>query len=333
MTDHDPHYVYRPALDLIGYTEGTDEGRGYNETLAYGKLTGGPVDLVGMTLDQVDALQTRMLSHPANVWNSSAAGRYQIVRTTLREIRETLSLTGKEKYDARMQDRMGCFLLGKRGIDLWLSGSMTENALINELAREWASMPTERDVGYYSGQNARVKSARVREVLAEVRARHEARDHQPDPEETPPAPALVETATIEAVTRLADRTPEQLQDAVLAIVLAQAVQRGWTVTDPAASPAAARTPGIIFTQQQEQDTMDTKAFYKSKTVFGIALASIATLFPQTAAIVLPLQELTGADPQATAAVTEIVNATVQLLGLVMAAYGTFTRKTKLGLKG
>jgi hypothetical protein len=70
----DPRFVYRPLLDLIGFTEGTDKGRGYNETLAYGALTGGPVDLVGMTLDQVDALQTRMLAHPDNRWNSSAAG-------------------------------------------------------------------------------------------------------------------------------------------------------------------------------------------------------------------------------------------------------------------
>lgn len=66
----DKYYVYRPLLDLIGLTEGTDKGRGYNETLAYGRLTGGPVDLVGMTLSQIDALQTRMLQHKENVWNS-----------------------------------------------------------------------------------------------------------------------------------------------------------------------------------------------------------------------------------------------------------------------
>ena len=47
----DKYHVYRPLLDLIGLTEGTDKrrgggpGRGYNETLAYGRLTGGEVDL------------------------------------------------------------------------------------------------------------------------------------------------------------------------------------------------------------------------------------------------------------------------------------------------
>jgi muramidase (phage lysozyme) len=276
----DPRFVYRPLLDLIGYTEGTDKGRGYNETLAYGALTGGPVDLVGMTLDQVDALQTRMLAHPDNGWNSSAAGRYQIVRTTLRSIRETLGLTGKEKYDAGMQDRMGCFLLGKRGIDLWLAGSMTDEAMINELAKEWASLPTERDVGYYDGQKARVKSARVREVLAEVRARHEAKDQQPDTGETPPAASLPEMATIEAVTRLAAMTPEQLHAAAMTISMAQAIQGGWKIEDPAgAMPAPSiRTPGITFTQPPtETENMNgVKSWFQSKGVVA-GLASVAAL--------------------------------------------------------
>ena len=48
----DPHFVYRPLLDLIGKSEGTDKGRGYNETLAYGAYTGGDVELVAMTLNK-----------------------------------------------------------------------------------------------------------------------------------------------------------------------------------------------------------------------------------------------------------------------------------------
>src|SRR5690606_37183057 len=50
-------------LDLIGYAEGTDKGRGYNETLGYGAYTGGDKNLVLMTLDQIDAMQTGMLYH------------------------------------------------------------------------------------------------------------------------------------------------------------------------------------------------------------------------------------------------------------------------------
>jgi Muramidase (phage lambda lysozyme) len=168
----DKFYVYRPFLDLVGFTEGTDKGRGYNETLSYGAFTGGPVDLVSMTLNQIDQLQTKMLQHPKNKFNSSAAGRYQIVRTTRRDIQKALRLDGTLKFDKDMQDRMGCYLLGVRGIDKYLSGRLSEDTLINNLAQEWASLPTTKGKGHFDGQNAAVGVARVRSVLAEVKRRH-----------------------------------------------------------------------------------------------------------------------------------------------------------------
>lgn len=179
----DKYYVYRPMLDLIGYTEGTDapKGRGYNETLGYGimldgrttKGKGPTVDLVSMTLDQVDKLQSRMLKDPDNrKLNSSAIGRYQIVRTTLRSIRKTLSLSASALFDKDMQDRCGCYLLGLRGIDKYLAGRLSEDTLINNLAQEWASLPTTKGTGYYGGQRAAVKPERVRLALAAVRKRH-----------------------------------------------------------------------------------------------------------------------------------------------------------------
>lgn len=98
----DKYHVYRPLLDLIGFTEGTDKKRGYNETLAYGALTGGDVNLVSMTMKQVDDLQGRMLSHKANNWNSSAVGRYQIVRTTRRNIQKALGILSTALFDKDM---------------------------------------------------------------------------------------------------------------------------------------------------------------------------------------------------------------------------------------
>jgi len=170
----DKYHVYRPLLDLIGLAEGTDRKRGYNETLAYGAFTGGDVNLVAMTLKQIDALQTRMLKHPNNSLNSSALGRYQIVRTTLRAIRKTLDLPPTALFDPAMQDRCACYLLGLRGIDKYLAGRLSEGTLIDNLAREWASLPTTSGTGAYAGQSAAVSSDRLRQVLAEVRKRHAA---------------------------------------------------------------------------------------------------------------------------------------------------------------
>ena len=190
----DKYRVYRPLLNLIGFTEGTDKGDGYNETLGYGIMLDGRVSkgkgtdvvLTRMTLDQVDRLQSRMLKDPDNRrLNSSAAGRYQIVRTTRRAIEKTLGLSGSELFDADMQDRMACFLLGQRGVDKYLAGRLSEDTLINNLAKEWASLPTVSGNGHYGGQRAAVSTARVRAVLADVRKLH--RREAPAKEVVPPA--------------------------------------------------------------------------------------------------------------------------------------------------
>jgi muramidase (phage lysozyme) len=174
-------YVYRPMLDLIGKSEGTDKGRGYNETLGYGMMLDGrvtkgkgpTVDLVSMTREQVDKLQSRMLKDPDNRrLRSSAVGRFQEIRTTRRAIDEDLGRTGKELFDAAGQDEDACYLLGQRGIDKWLAGRLSLDTLIRNLAQEWASIPKPDGKGHYAGQNAGVSVSQVKAALAEVAKRH-----------------------------------------------------------------------------------------------------------------------------------------------------------------
>lgn len=107
----------RGFLDLIGHAEGTDKGRSYNESLGYGRFTGGSRNLVLMTLDEIDALQTQMLAHPDNGFNSSALGRFQITRTTLRGLRAELGLSGDELFSPELQDRAALQLMRRRGND------------------------------------------------------------------------------------------------------------------------------------------------------------------------------------------------------------------------
>lgn len=170
-------YRYKPLLDLIGKTEGTDKEGCYNHcaydvTLGYGAYTGGPVDLTSMTLDEVDALQTKMLKHPKNKWNSSAVGRYQIVRTTRRAIQRKLRMKNTDLYDEYNQDRMGVYLLQSRGVDDYIAGKLSEDKVINNLAKEWASLPKTDGKGYYGGQKAAVHPKEVRAALAAVKKLH-----------------------------------------------------------------------------------------------------------------------------------------------------------------
>ncbi|MCL6706691.1 M15 family metallopeptidase [Pseudomonas sp. R2.Fl] len=154
-----------PILRLIGHTEGTTKGDGYNETLGYGAFTGGDVNLTSMTLDEVDALQTRMLAHPNNSYNSSAVGEYQIVRKTLRSLRQELGLRGDELYDEDMQDRLAAALLERRGLSKWQAGEISDEQFLNNLAEEWASLPRADGRGHYKGQRATATPKQVLKAL------------------------------------------------------------------------------------------------------------------------------------------------------------------------
>jgi hypothetical protein len=177
----DPYYVYRPLFDLFGKSEGTDKGDGYNETLGYGAMLDGvrtkgkgkDVSLVTMTLAEIDALQTKMLTDPDNArWNSSAVGRYQIVRTTLRKIKKAAGLADTVLFNEKTQDYCCLHLLEGRGLSKYLAGTMSENVFLNNLAKEWASIPTTSGKGYYGNQShTPVTPAEVRAVLAEVKRR------------------------------------------------------------------------------------------------------------------------------------------------------------------
>lgn len=191
----DKYYVYRPLLSLIGITEGTSSHRGYNETLGYGAYTNGDVNLTSMTLAQIDDLQTKMLNHPKNKLRSSALGMYQIIRTTRRMIQKTLNIPDTALFDADMQDQMACFLLGQRGVDKWLAGRLKTNTLLNNLSKEWASLPNENDVGTYAGQRTGAKVQEVMAALAQVKKRHnegQPKERVEVPVEVPVVPERVE---------------------------------------------------------------------------------------------------------------------------------------------
>jgi len=76
-------------------------------------------------------------------------------------------------FDAGMQNRCACYLLGLRGIDKYLAGRLSEDTLINNLAQEWASLPAVSGKSAYAGQNVAVQPDRVQQALADVKRRHQ----------------------------------------------------------------------------------------------------------------------------------------------------------------
>lgn len=137
----------KPFFDLVGQAEGTDKGRGYNETLGYGKFTGGPVELTGMTVGQVLDLQKGMLSNPENNLNSSAVGRYQVVGRTLADAVQNGVVKPDDKFNEATQQKVAGFLAQRRGSD--------PAALRNE----WAALKNVPDEQITSAYNAQFGAA------------------------------------------------------------------------------------------------------------------------------------------------------------------------------
>jgi hypothetical protein len=108
---------------------------------------------------------------------SSAAGAYQIIRKTL----EGLGIPKGEKFDEACQDEAAMLLLDRRGWDDCESGNMSAVDFADMLAREWASLPVQRDQrgatrqvkrgqSYYAGDGLNKASATPEEVLKAVNA-------------------------------------------------------------------------------------------------------------------------------------------------------------------
>lgn len=194
--------AYKDVLDHIARSEGTahQPGGGYNTSLANGLLLPGgkEQDLTKLTLDQIDALQTGMLRHPANRWNSSAIGRYQIVRTTLRAQREKLGLKGSDLFDEKTQDRIATNLARQRGADPvglrqeWASlvgaKNATAVALMQKVDPKASTMPLDRpQTPAPAPQAAVVPFTRRSEVLADPKDERRKPAAAPKPAPVPSA--------------------------------------------------------------------------------------------------------------------------------------------------
>ena len=110
--------------------------------------------LTDMTLADVVAWQ-RAQTEERRV-ESSAAGRYQIIRSTLEGLIASLGLDREtEQFSPDVQDRMGTKLLEERGLLRYKAQQMTPEDFANQVARVWAALPVVTDVTKGDGSIAR----------------------------------------------------------------------------------------------------------------------------------------------------------------------------------
>jgi len=130
-------------LDFIG----TIEGRGNYNILVGGKTKTDP-PLTELTVDEVLDFQKQM---PRSGFESSAVGKYQIIRKTLAGLVSSGVVNPNEKFDEATQDKAAIGLLKQRGQDRYRSGTLDVNSYANNLAKEWASLPMPDGKSFYAG--------------------------------------------------------------------------------------------------------------------------------------------------------------------------------------
>ena len=112
-----------------------------------------PRPITQMSINDVLAWQDSI----DRLYNSEAAGGYQMMEDTLRDLFPRMGLTGNELFDGAMQDRMAIHLMRDAGLDDFLTGRVGADSFGNRLAGIWAGLPQVSGAGagrsVYEGTN------------------------------------------------------------------------------------------------------------------------------------------------------------------------------------
>lgn len=116
---------------------------------------------VGEVLDWQDSIDHK--------YRSEAAGRYQILEDTLRDIYSPAGVRLTDTFSEYTQDRLAIYLLKRRGLSAFLRGDMRAEDFANSLAREWASLPVvngpKKGRSFYAGDGLNKAHAPVDSFL------------------------------------------------------------------------------------------------------------------------------------------------------------------------
>jgi muramidase (phage lysozyme) len=180
-------------LDWISHVETgwKDGNRGYDTIFGHRQKNLATLKARPITKRTVDEWIATM---PWWGGRSSASGRYQFMKATLKGLKAQLGLRGAQVMDENLQDRLGYHLLRRRGYDKWISGQMSDVDFSTNLAKEWASLPVlkamkghhrtiTRGQSYYVGDalnKSLVKPEKFEQALREARVASRTPRKEPD---------------------------------------------------------------------------------------------------------------------------------------------------------
>jgi muramidase (phage lysozyme) len=115
----------------------------------YNVMVGGQkMDLTNMSIADVMNMQSNRKAAGMN----TAAGKYQIINSTLQGLVAEGGIDTNAKFDQQMQDRLADMLIQKRGYGDYKSGKMSKEQFATNLSKEWAALPSgPGNQSYYAG--------------------------------------------------------------------------------------------------------------------------------------------------------------------------------------
>jgi hypothetical protein len=124
--------------------------------------------LTSMTIADVLKLQDE---HVRRGSPSSAAGRYQYIRKTLRGTIAQMGIDpNKTLFDEKTQDAIAIHTLRSIGLDNWLKGSMSDEQFLNKVAKIWAGIPTTSGVSAYDKDGLNKAGTTTQHALASLQS-------------------------------------------------------------------------------------------------------------------------------------------------------------------
>jgi muramidase (phage lysozyme) len=160
-------------------------------------------DLGALAIDQIYELmdQLRAAGRP-----STAVGRYQIIRSTLRTLQSRSNIAGSDKFTPVLQDHLGLALLVGRDYPKWWTGAITDRQFAHNISLEWASLPDPENGGksHYDGVGPNHASTTLDDVFAML-----ARARAAMPQAGTPAGATASAAAPGEVGHLSEAAMEK----------------------------------------------------------------------------------------------------------------------------
>lgn len=155
-----------PTLALIRKVEALD-----NYNIVWGGIRPKhrpPKPLTTMTIREVLAWQDSI----DHLYMSEAAGAYQMLEDTLRDVYAPAGYALDDLFDEATQDGIAVYLMKRRGFTKFLRGEISETTFANNLAHEWASFPLvngpRRGKSVYGGDKAGNKALVSPEMVLEA---------------------------------------------------------------------------------------------------------------------------------------------------------------------